>query len=37
MTPFALTFMLVSMTAVTALAGWCMWRILGGPPPAEDE
>ncbi len=30
MTPFALVFMTVSMTAVTVLAGWCMYRILGG-------
>jgi hypothetical protein len=40
MTPFAMTFMLVSMTAVTVLAGWCMYRILGGGPsggPSEDE
>lgn len=28
MTPFALVFMLVSMTAVTGLAGWCIWRVL---------
>ena len=31
LTPFALAFMIVSMSAVTALAGWCMYRILGGP------
>ena len=30
MTPVALTFMLVSMAAVTILAGYCMFRILGG-------
>ena len=28
MTPFALVFMLVSMAAVTALAGYCIWRVL---------
>ncbi len=38
LTPFALAFMVVSMTAVTSLAGWCMYRILGGPkrPPGDD-
>ena len=28
MTPFALAFMLVSMAAVTGLAGYCIWRVL---------
>lgn len=28
MTPFALVFMLVSMAAVTGLAGYCIWRVL---------
>jgi hypothetical protein len=28
MTPFALTFMTVSMVSVTALAGFCFYRIL---------
>ena len=28
MTPFALIFMLVSMAAVTCLAGYCIWRVL---------
>lgn len=28
MTPFALVFMLVSMGAVTGLAGYCIWRVL---------
>ena len=28
MSLFALVFMLVSMTAVTALAGYCIWRVL---------
>ena len=38
LTPFALAFMLTSMTAVTCLAGWCMYRILSGPqsPPDDD-
>ena len=30
MEPFALVFMLVSMTAVTLLAGFCLNRILRG-------
>ena len=30
MEPFALVFMLVSMTAVTILAGFCLSRILRG-------
>ncbi len=30
MTAVALTFMLVSMAAVATLAGYCMYRILGG-------
>ena len=37
LTPFALAFMVVSMTAVTCLAGWCMYRILGGPKGAPDD
>ncbi len=37
MTPFAMIFMLVSMTAVTALAGYCMFRILGGGPPTPVD
>jgi hypothetical protein len=37
MTPFALTFMLVSMTAVTTLAAWCMYRILGGGAPSAGD
>jgi hypothetical protein len=28
MTPFALVFMLLSMGAVTALAIYCIWRVL---------
>ena len=28
MEPFALGFMLFSMAAATALAGFCFWRIL---------
>ena len=35
--PFALVFMLVSMTAVTILTGSCMYRILGGGPSEKDE
>jgi len=30
MTPVAIVFMSVSMLVVTALAGWCMWRLLTG-------
>ena len=30
MEPFALAFMIVSMTAVTLLAGFCLSRILRG-------
>ena len=37
MTPFALAFMLISMSAVTALAAWCMYRILGGGPPSTTD
>ena len=37
MTPFAMIFMLVSMTAVTGLAGYCMFRILGGSSPAQGD
>lgn len=37
MTPFAITFMLVSMISVTILAGYCLRRILNSPPPAEDD
>jgi ABC-type nickel/cobalt efflux system permease component RcnA len=29
-TTFALVFMLSSMALVTALAGWCLWRVLKG-------
>jgi len=36
MTPFALVFMLTSMASVTALAGWCLYRILTTPPPPDD-
>ncbi len=36
MTPFALIFMLVSMGAVTALAGYCLFRILGDDKPSSD-
>ena len=37
MTPFALTFMLVSMGSVTALTAYCLRRILTSPPPAPDD
>jgi len=37
MTPFAIFFMTFSMTCVTALAGWCMYRILTSGPPAADD
>jgi ABC-type nickel/cobalt efflux system permease component RcnA len=30
MEPFALSFMLVSMVVVTALAAYCLWRVLRG-------
>ena len=35
MDPFAKIFMLVSMGSVTALAGYCMARILRSPPPGS--
>jgi hypothetical protein len=28
MTPFAMAFMAVSMTAVTGLAAYCLWRVM---------
>ncbi len=37
MTTFALTFMLVSMAAVTTLTGYCLRRILTSPPPSQDD
>jgi hypothetical protein len=37
MTPFALVFMLTSMASVTALAGWCLYRILTTAPPPDDD
>lgn len=38
MTPFAIFFMTVSMISVTALAGYCLYRILaGGSSAAGDE
>lgn len=37
MTPFALFFMFTSMACVTTLAGWCLYRILTGSPPAHDD
>lgn len=38
MTPFAITFMLISMGLVTLLTGYCLRRILTSPlPPADDD
>lgn len=38
MEPFAILFMSFSMLCVTILAGYCLFRILtGGPPAAEDD
>ncbi len=37
LTTFALVFMLVSMTSVTALAVYCYYRILTEPPRSEDS
>ena len=37
MTSFALGFMIVSMAAVTSLAGFCLFRILRTPPPSSSE
>lgn len=46
LTPFALGFLILSMGSVTALAGYCYWRILtepdagkgvGAGPPAPEE
>jgi hypothetical protein len=37
MTAFALFFMFTSMACVTALAGYCMYRILTSGPPSEDS
>jgi hypothetical protein len=36
MTPFAFGFMIVSMLAVTCLAGWCLSRITRGRPPGRE-
>jgi len=36
MTSFALFFMLTSMASVTALAGWCLYRILTAPAPPDE-
>lgn len=42
MTPLGWTFMLLSLTLVWALVGWCYYRILSLPPekkvaqPAKD-
>jgi hypothetical protein len=37
MTTFAIFFMTVSMATVTALAGWCLYRILNGSPAADEN
>ena len=37
MTPFAFFFMIFSMACVTALTGYCLYRILTGGPPAADD
>ena len=34
--PLAALFMAVSMGSVTALAGYCFWRVLTTPPPDPD-
>jgi len=36
LTPFAMTFMLVSMVSVTGLMVYCFWRILRGGDVAYD-
>lgn len=36
LTPFATTFMLVSMVSVTVLMVYCFWRILRGGDVAYD-
>ena len=36
LTPFAMTFMLVSMVSVTTLMIYCFWRILRGGDVAYD-
>jgi hypothetical protein len=37
MTTFAVFFMTVSMASVTALAGFCLYKILTADPPADDD
>ena len=37
MTPFALVFMSVSMASVTALAVYCLYRILTGNDVDPDD
>jgi hypothetical protein len=37
MTTFAIFFMTVSMASVTSLAGFCLYKLLTGDPPADDE
>ena len=37
MTSFAFLFMIVSMTAVTSLAAYCLYRILTGDHGSGDD
>ena len=37
MTSFALGFMIISMSLVTLLTSYCLWRILTTPPPSEGD
>lgn len=37
MEPFAILFMTFSMSCVTSLAGYCLYRILTSGPPAPDD
>ena len=37
MTPFALGFMITSITCVTALVAYCYWRILTARRPLDAE
>ena len=37
MTTFAIVFMTVSMASVTALAGFCLYKLLSTSPPADED
>ena len=37
MTTFALVFMLVSMTTVTALAAWCLFKTIRHDRPMDSD